>query len=324
MEEKEEDWSEFAKLDGGFARSERRMVRIGTAGGGTCLVLECQPSLSPLDMLDLGDGSNDATGHVVWMGAYLFLEALRCPGAWTNPTLEEVFARKSALELGCGTGIAGLAALVSLSFASASTSGASGASTSGASGASTALSSLVLTDFDEGVLDLCRRNCEHNLDSDQLGRCSIQKLSWGPSLQNEAARGDDVLQECHESIGSRSFDTVFATDVLYDISLLNPLLTTVSKKLRSSGYMILSHVPRASLCSERAVSSSAELEEYITKEATMFGLRHTSTVRPDDILQHMSGYDPSPLNDVSLEDMSDAGAAILIFQIVAAKAGGGT
>lgn len=321
-DEEEEDWSQLAAdpLSGGFARFERRTVRLddenaggasGSGGPPRLLDLACAPALSPLDMLDLGDGTHDATGHVVWMGALLFLEALRRPGAWTGPaapTLEAVFAGKRTLELGCGTGIAGLAALVSF--------GASG----GVAGSSAAVTSVVLTDFDEGVLDLCRRNCERNLDVEQQRRCSVRKLSWGRSLDNaEAQKEGEVLQGCRGSIKSCSFDTVIATDVLYDISSLTPLLTTASKKLRSKGYMILSHVPRATLRDDRAVSSSEELEEYITKEAVSFRLRRVLAVRPDDILRLGSAIDPSyPLNGVSLEDMKDAGAAILVFQKVAA------
>uniref|UniRef100_A0A7S1YS87 Methyltransferase type 11 domain-containing protein n=1 Tax=Ditylum brightwellii TaxID=49249 RepID=A0A7S1YS87_9STRA len=59
---------------------------------------------------------------------------------------------------------------------------------------------------------------------------------------NQKNDNDNILQ-----LMPSSYDTVFATDVLYDLSSLSPLFTTASKMLRGGGYFVLSHVPRASV-----------------------------------------------------------------------------
>lgn len=42
------------------------------------ILVECVESLTPVDMMNLGAGIHDATGHCVWMGAFLLMDALPC------------------------------------------------------------------------------------------------------------------------------------------------------------------------------------------------------------------------------------------------------
>jgi methylase of polypeptide subunit release factors len=124
-------------------------------------------------MVNLSQGSHDATGHKVWMGAYMFVEAIA-----KDEFLQSLFRMKCVLELGCGTGVAGLALLDESENAPAS---------------------IVFTDSNPASLELCRQNCLRNLSANDK-RYSVARLHWGSAI------GRDSF-----------FDTILATDVLYDI-----------------------------------------------------------------------------------------------------------
>jgi hypothetical protein len=141
----------------------------------------------------------------------------------------------------------------------------------------------VFTDNDTQVLDLCRRNCEQNLDQSDT-RWQLAELAWG------AERSIDG-----------EFDTIFATDVLYDVGSLQPLLQTVCTNLQHNGIFVLAHVPRASL--EGKVGTGTQLEDYVVAHATPMHLILLNTIRPCDL----------PL-DASNMEMQEAGAGILVFQ----------
>ena len=66
---------------------------------------------------------------------------------------------------------------------------------------------LVATDVSESALDLCSQNCNMN----QIKNIQIEKLCWGETLDSE-----------------QPFDTVLATDVLYDIQAWEPLLKSAN------------------------------------------------------------------------------------------------
>lgn len=107
----------------------------------------------------------------------------------------------------------------------------------------------------------------------------------------------------------QNYDTVIATDVLYDIDTLSPLLKTASEVLCPGGYFVMSYIPRASLPGIAYVATDEELEMYITQEAKSHQLVESSKIKPSD----MPGT-PNGLNNVMISEMEDAGAAILIYQ----------
>jgi predicted nicotinamide N-methyase len=300
----EDDWSSLIQDDSSsYVNHDLRRVQVARAdadadannsGGNKFLTVACVTHLSPLDMMDLSWGAQDATGNRVWMGALLFIESLQS----LKPYLES----RRVLELGCGTGIAGLA--VAQVFRP---------------------QRIILTDNSEAVLDLCRRNILLNTttttttttndkDDDDV-EVEICKLEWG---------GVGVVGQATSSTSTggynwkeSSVDTVLATDVLYDLGSLLPLLTTASGLLVTGGYFILSHVPRASLPSPSCTgsgrggcsSSFDNLEAYIVHQAKDFGLELDSILQPNDLPQSQL-----ITNDLSsLKEMHDTGAAVLIF-----------
>jgi SAM-dependent methyltransferase len=174
------------------------------------------------------------------------------------------FENKRVLELGTGTGLSGIA--VSKMFPHT-------------------IQQLVLTDASESALDLCRQNCENNQVTNNV---EIEALCWGDNSNVKFAS---------------SFDTVLATDVLYDIGAWEPLLKTTNTVLRDHGRLILSHVPRAALPDG---DESSSLEDYLIEKAKPYNLHLVSILRPKDLSSEESFED--------WEEMEQAGAAILLFE----------
>lgn len=251
----------------------------GPEQSSSMMWVECVESQTPLDMVNFGHGIHDATGNCVWSGAFLFIEALHL--------LEDYFRGRSVIELGSGTGVGGISLLCSSPLYHAS--------------------HVTLTDADPNALEVCRRNCQHNHLSESS--YSVHELIWGTPVPEAiwTARGrykpDDY------------FDTVFATDVLYDIGSLPALFQTAVECLGpSGGSFLLSHVPRA--CYSSLHPPVGNLEESIIEQARLYGFGLEKILRPLH-LHHPEGEMARPkeaLNyAVSLEELDKMCAAILIF-----------
>lgn len=249
-EVQEEDWSDFMTTDlsSGFAQHGKQEISLLN---GCTLRIASASALSPLDMVNLSWGTHDATGHCIWMGARLFLQAL--------PKLKAYLLDQRVLELGSGTGLAGIS--VSKFYS---------------------IKYLTLTDSSDSALRLCRENVAMNFSEGANQNLQVKKLSWGESLPEKSV-----------------FDTVLATDVLYDIQSWDPLLQTTINSLQVGGVLLLSHVPRAALPPS---ASAKSLEEYLIARARSHELHLQSTLCPRDLSENF---------DV---DMQQAGAAILIFE----------
>ena len=146
---------------------------------------------------------------------------------------------------------------------------------------STKTKEVILTDSSESALDLCRHNCQANHLSAVV---QVEELSWGKRLT-----------------AHKDFDTVLATDVLYDISSWKPLLRTVYQSLRSNGLFLLSHIPRAALPED---TKTTTLEEYLVSHAESSGFSLLSKLYPRDLSSCCDNW----------EDMQEAGAAIFAFE----------
>lgn len=147
---------------------------------------------------------------------------------------------------------------------------------------------VLFTDSDPQALDLCQRNCLLN----KCDKYDIQELTWGEQTNDFA---------------STRLDTVLATDVLYDIGLLPALFTSAQEH---GNVFVLSHVPRA--CYNTNHPPVENLDAYIVQHAQQYGFYLQSMVRPLD----GTVIRPVPkdaLNNVSLQEMHDIGAAIFVF-----------
>ena len=109
-------------------------------------------------------------------------------------------------------------------------------------------------------------------------------MCWGETLDSE-----------------QPFDTVLATDVLYDIQAWEPLLKTANASLKTDGIFVLSHVPRAAL----PEGETESIESYLINIANKkYHFQILETFKPQDA--------PHLLAD-SIQ-MEQAGAAIFIFR----------
>lgn len=221
-----------------------------------------------------GDTFYDGTGNLMWTAALCFgylvaqtVEGLRrylyrhpsvvvAVAPPITPSLSEEASATTTLqepaphrvcELGCGTGGAGIALLLFSSASSSVDEDATGSNRRTHHSAShpgtchpCGHHHVVFTDSDAESLDLCKRNCE--LNQIHPDHYSQHLLVWGQHPPDES---DDELLRKH------SFDTVLATDVVYDLKMIPPMLGTVDYLLKKDGgHLILSHVPRFCLPKE--------------------------------------------------------------------------
>ena len=287
-------------------------------GEETTLTIHCLSELTPIDMLDMSYGRTDPTGCCVWLGAFLFIEMFARGLSDTDQNEMQKYWKliRSVLfphnckliELGSGTGMSSLS-LISMYERGPSL--------------------LVQTDNNDDALKLCRINRDENRD--KINRsCAIhvEKLEWGKDTTTILDRANLPT----------TYRTVLATDVLYDLSSLVPLMTTASELLKEDGYFMLSHVPRAYI-DEDENDSEETLESIIIKEAFKVGFdlasypnvkekdigvdiivqstkeqSNTMILRPS-LLPHIFGDNTVSVSEKhSWKRMIEAGAAIFVFQ----------
>ncbi len=328
------------------------------------LEIRCMKSLTPIDMLDLSSGLSDATGNRIWMGAVFFLECmvreiiLEDGNQETDPSSggtrqnlqralmdvrSRLFQDKDILELGSGTG----AALIAVGVA-------------GSRKKRIHPSTMTLTDNDTNVLTLCQMNCDRNLchDEKKIVDYRVGKLDWGVFIGKYS--GDESPQYSPTNKQEDRFfidsdrlrgtlDTVIATDVIYDVAAIPPLMATAEALLQKGGFFVLAHVPRASIdCAPSRIRIA--LEELIISEARKVGLEtnlsqlndsstkswerlfgmdeRASIIRPNVLAQAWINSNGSQeesqslesdkaflsvLSDYDYEELESCGASIMIF-----------
>eukprot|EP00979_Chaetoceros_neogracilis_P014781 scaffold4897_cov272-Chaetoceros_neogracile.AAC.3 len=202
--------------------------------------IECIEPDSPLDILnkDTSTHEYDATGHCVWAGAFLLISCIRELNCFS-------LGGKRMIELGSGTGIGGLAVMLSNANEQQKPS------------------HVCFTDNDPAVLKVCKRNCDLNhLPEDTY---TIEELTWG-----------------HEETSDQMelFDIALATDVLYDVDLIEPLFTSVARMISSEGLFILSHIPRACYNEGNPPEAVEDLEKYIIDQAAVYGFCLDRIIHP--------------------------------------------
>lgn len=233
--------------------------------------IECIEPDSPLDILNdrsSKDQKCDSTGHCVWAGAFLLISCLQ--ELFMNDGVVQL--RENIIEFGCGTGIGGLAILMMPSSLSSCSD-----------------MHICFTDNDLDALKVCQRNCDLNKLSPNS--YSIHELTWGRYYDNLARK----------AVG---FDIALATDVLYDIDLIHPLLISVTKSLKQGGVFILSHIPRVCYHDKQTIPDN--LERHIIDCATMqHGLELVKILRRKVVPKEWNEW--CPPNAFS-------GGAVFVFQ----------
>jgi hypothetical protein len=282
----------------------------------------------------------DGTGTLVWLAALALVWAIDQDtrgiiGGTTNDSdrrdgnIKPKTSRRPTLicELGCGTGLPGMAALL-LSNRTMESRAADGA---------TPDQHVIFTDIDEESLANCRQNC--HLNEIPPERYSHHLLSWG-------------IPDSYPENKAGSVDIILAADVLYDMKMIPPLFQTAADLLRAppavdspkntssgdhaldengshnipftsqGGVMILSHIPRFCLPREnnddrqqgggRGEDSNTmtpvvrsqtqpfdDLEAHIISQAESFGLTLKDQFRPHEELRiQESLIRPEQANDM--------------------------
>ena len=319
----------------------------------TTLTIQCLSELTPLDMMDMSFGIADPTGSCVWLGAFLFMEMFARKldvdttsygqRYWSN-IRSKIFPKGChAVELGAGTGMAGLSLMITSQYVQDDTQNDKAIYTGP--------SLLVQTDVNDDTLELCRIN----RDTNNLGTFNerygvhIKKLEWGKGNAGKVFGCKEEKDTTTCSSGREvislptMYDVVFATDVLYDLASLVPLVVTASELLKEGGYFILSHVPRASIDDEDDIHVNDEvvdpwekLETIIIREASKVDLvlatypticedanekimqtisneQYKHMILRPALLPHIFGESSSLSSKHSVQKMMDVGASILVF-----------
>jgi SAM-dependent methyltransferase len=355
----EEDWSNYGTVEStascmtGYSNFQRVTLelmpkaedQVGNSIMRCPLHLDCIENLTLIDIMNLYNGVEDATGNKVWMGARLFIEAfavIRLEYAGVNnsdPIIashvevlhnwrRRLFNGKRIMELGCGTGASGLSLLRVLHYADADQQRNENSKMLQESRIHVPRPrSVALTDADPNALKLCRQNFELNFSNSE--ECASKNGGLEPP--HGSFGKDTVIEELiwgaqHVPDGYKgTIDTVLATDVLYDLSALQPLVESASALLKPGGYFVLSHVPRAAV-DGALVGQAPVLEDLICRASAKVGFKlepfwaeckgeeisHESIMRPLDIISN--DQTSTAKVDNLLDEMNEAGAAILLFK----------
>lgn len=298
--------------------------------------------MTPLDMayedkgksdVLLGDGFDtnqgkveyyDGTGTLVWLAAKALVwlldqdsNEIRTKYLRYSPSSEKPANEFRVYELGCGTGLPGIASLLLGSLDQ---------------GVSNKLR-VCFTDSDKEALENCQKNCELNKLDD--ASYTHEVLQWWDTPITSASPSGHLSLKLQRDLGI--VQTVLAADVLYDMKMIPPLLQTAYDLLQSeSGTMILSHVPR--FCLPRRDNEEEEtpgeslrsptqpfddLENHILQEAQTIGFHLLETIRPHKVLQipaAQPGLSSSnsksgiQITGASLKRLQEMHSVVLIFR----------
>ena len=293
-EEEEDDWGLACDFFL-FAQHQAQPIWMGSSSlQQQQLEILCVESLTPLDMVQLGAGVHDATGHCVWTACFLWIASLS--QVWPPPTAmndNDDDDTLCVLELGSGTGLGGLALwhYVLLQCNRHKSIHVS------------------LTDADPEALALCRRNVAHNAhlhDNNHAddGLVAVEALVWGEPVPTHLQHAMHVI---------------LAADILYDIRLLPAICksaTDVARHDDNGATFYLAHVPRACYNADTAPDApeKLDLEAYIVHQMTLDGFWQLhGTWRPLDLVDTWKPPTSNCINDVSLQEMQDAGATLMVF-----------
>jgi SAM-dependent methyltransferase len=323
--------------------------------------------LTPLDMTYDDDDDNDdeytttnikkeyydGTGTIVWMAALVILPVILSShnnsksnnrnNDKDNDNKHSYFEDCRVCELGCGAGVAGMAIW---KFHNPSL--------------------VVFSDNDPKALELCRGNCQLNSidsssslsSSEHYKEVRYEILEWVQDDNDNDDDDNDENESEKESSPSSlsslsfwkentaSFDTIVATDVLYEIVMIPPLLETAVRLLKPSGYFWLSHVPRFYLpkkekvdpppqaeyptysssnsfdddggCGGDDTAAAIALERHIQQEAAKVGLALVETIRPDQLCA-LAATTLESSSYFSLDKLEEMHAVVFLFQLFQTK-----
>lgn len=189
----------------------------------------------PIELLACLDTANaEISGRRVWPGSAILATAL------SSPHVQPTILNSTILELGGGSGLAGMCAM------------------------RLGAARVVITDGDATSLDLTNQNLEAN---GLAGLVEARRLLWGVGEHLSAFKESEAAPVC-------GFDVIIAGDVLYKEDLPLLLFDTVKALLAANGQCFLCHVPRArvthDVVRQAARMSGLSIEEFgLLEEVTL-------------------------------------------------------
>ena len=160
--------------------------------------------------------ATDYTGIMVWPATHVL-----CQYVCGSPPQQPLLLGESVLELGCGCGLVGITAALSLPCRPL----------------------WVSTDKEDQVLRMCRENYNLNgLHADNDDRLWIRKLQWGSRKDILA-----IQQELLNHTNKATFDAIVGADIVYPDTCgvaLQDLFATVRALLTHDGIFYLSFCAR--------------------------------------------------------------------------------
>lgn len=333
----EETWEEANCSAAAYTPHSSRRIPFYTSSSSSFIDIQSVDT-SSLTLLDVCNytvekAEVDGSGHCVWMGSIFWIHALSMSIADAGGTSssswfkESYFQNRQVAEMGCGTGAAGIAMIKLLESQLSSSSSCRPTCTS-------------FLDNDPEALELCQKNCQQNGVQESRYKIQLQE-PWADLSATTTASTSNGEQSSKESF---CFDTILATDVLYDLKIIRPFLQTASRFLKKSSttnnnidieekHLILSHVPRWFLPrdnnnnnkeQDKDYSASQALEKHIVKEASQIGFQLIHTVRPRQVreqhkqlLQRKGSNNGNPETEFldSLREMEEANAVLWVLRL---------
>ncbi|KAI8872248.1 hypothetical protein GQ42DRAFT_153797 [Ramicandelaber brevisporus] len=155
-------------------------------------------------------------GAMTWGASRLFAKMMDNPPDELVPYLEAC-RDKDILELGTGTGLAGISLAACLSQRQQSPQ------------------SITLTDYHDGVLQNAKMNVEANIDESVQQRVRLAKLDWKRLASDDTAA---VTDESTNSVfpeldGDSKFDVIIGADVVYSLEMATLVPRVINHHLAS-------------------------------------------------------------------------------------------
>jgi hypothetical protein len=299
---------EIHAIDFGLGQS----LRYKSISGGAMTPLDMNFSRKNIGSPQVEEEFYDGTGNLMWLAAVCWAHLLAAKVERLRrflPPNNSSSRMARICELGCGTGGGGIALALFHFMNDGKHKNVPNAF------------HVTFTDNDNESLELCRYNCELN---GMIPKTYSQRLlSWG---------GNNLPKE----MKPHSFDFVLATDVVYDLKMIRPLMETASDLLmKDKGNFILSHVPRfclprkttrdsSEITTDNGTGSYEALEHHIIDTAESFGLILVDRIRPHEELEgilpsHVNhqvssmGNNADSFHQVTVQDMNEAHAVVFVF-----------
>jgi hypothetical protein len=212
---------------------EQQELMNGTGKGTRTDTMEVNISLFIID----DDPGHVQSGQYLWPAAYALSRYLLIHWQDILPSITSSEERPQrsdppvVIELGSGVGMCGL--FLGTYFHDVQAAAKRKNESSSSSSSSSLPTKIILTDYDPGCLEMLSDNIELNSLQDC---CQVARVEWGKELTNVF----EIIQQNSESMPRPCL--IIGSDLLYCVSVVRPLFTTIRTLLSGGGSLNLNTV----------------------------------------------------------------------------------